>query len=198
MTTARSEGLVGCTRCLRTSPLGTTRCPTCGNPLHQRHPHSLQATWAYLLTAVLCYVPANTLPIMETTQLGSSTASNIIGGVRVLWSIGSYPTAAIIFVASVVIPIAKILAIGWLAWRTGAAGAVPAQRHSQLFMVVEAIGTWSMIDVFVVALLVALVRFTGLLTIDPGPAALAFCGMVIFTLLAARAYDTRLMWDRST
>ncbi len=197
MKTAASAGLVACLRCTRTWPAETQRCGLCDKRLHPRIPHSLQATTALLLTAVVCYLPANLLPIMQTTQLGQTQSNTIIGGVLVLWEYGAYPTALVIFTASVVIPVAKLLALGWLSWNTARRENVPADRHSALFRTVELIGSWSMVDVFVVALLVALVRMSGILTIAPGPAALAFCGLVVFTMLAARAFDPRLLWDRA-
>ncbi len=198
MKTASSEGLVACVRCTRAWPAPEQHCLLCGKALHPRKPHSLQATWAFLITAVVCYFPANFLPIMHTTRLGQVQDNTILGGVLVLWEYGAYPTALVIFVASVIIPVAKILALVWLSWSAAHSEEVPADRHGLLFNTVELVGSWSMVDVFVVALLVALVRFSGILTIAPGGAALAFCGMVIFTMLAARAFDPRLLWDKAT
>ena len=197
MNTASAAGLVACVRCTQVWDHKETHCGLCGHRLHSRKPNSVQATWALLITAVLCYFPANLLPIMETTQFGQTKSSTILGGVRVLWELGAFPAAMVIFVASVLIPIAKILALGWLSYAVARFEQVPADRHSVLFRVVELIGSWSMVDVFVVALLVALVKFTGILTIAPGPAALAFCGLVVFTMLAAHAFDARLLWDRA-
>ncbi len=157
----------------------------------------MQTTWAYLMTALVCYLPANTLPIMSTLQFGRENESTILGGVLLLWDYGSYPTALVIFFASVLIPLAKLMVLAWLSLSVSFRERLPASTHGALYKIVDSIGTWSMVDVFVVALLVALVRFTGILTITPGPAALAFCGLVVFTLLAAHYFDTRLLWDRA-
>ena len=194
---AGEEGLVACLRCTTVWPREASHCGVCGRGLRPRKLHSVQASVALLITAVVCYIPANVLPIMHTTQLGQSTANTILGGVLVLWDIGAYPTALVIFIASVIIPVAKIMALAWLNWSVVRAETLPADRHHVLFRVVETIGSWSMVDVFVVTLLVALVRFTGLLSITPGPAALAFCGLVVFTMLAALAFDPRLLWDKA-
>ncbi len=196
MNRAIEQGYQCCLRCTRLWPREATACKLCGKPLHSRTPKSIQATTAHLITAILCYFPANFLPIMQTTQLGQVKDSTILGGVIVLWELGAYPTAAVIFAASVMIPIAKIFALGWLCWSARFGSPQPAEPQTRLYRTIETIGSWSMIDVFVVAMLVALVQFGGLLTIAPGPAALAFCGMVVFTMFAAHAFDSRLLWDR--
>ncbi len=173
------------------------RCDLCGNRLHTRQPHSLQKTLALSLTAVVLYFPASILPIMETARFGGTTRSTIIEGVWLLWQHGSYPTAVIIFVASVIVPVAKILALLWLSWTVFRQSPYRLNERERLYGITEFVGRWSMVDVFVVALLVALVQITGIMTIAPGPAALAFCAVVIFTMLAAQAFDARLIWDHA-
>jgi paraquat-inducible protein A len=163
--------------------------------LHLRKTDSIARTLALIATAALLYIPANVLPIMTTEQLGSSIDSTIMGGVVVLMHHGDYPIAAVIFIASVLIPIGKLLALTWLCWTTMRSGASHQQR-TRLFKATELVGKWSMTDVFVVAILVALIHLGGLLVIRPGPAALAFGGVVVVTMTAAHCFDPRLIWDQ--
>ncbi|MCC2616084.1 paraquat-inducible protein A [Aestuariibacter halophilus] len=156
--------------------------------------HSVQTTWALLLTALFLYIPANTLPIMHTRVLGQDEPSTILGGVVTLWKMGSYPIALVIFVASVLVPIAKLIVLAWLNY-TVQNGSTGWQRERILgYRITEFIGRWSMVDVFVVALLVSLVQLGNSMSVLPGPAALAFCGVVLFTMLAARSFDQRLIF----
>lgn len=194
---AAAAGLQSCLRCSTLAPAGDTQCDVCGRRLFMRRPQSLQLTLAFLLTAVVLYIPANLLPIMDTVEFGQSTSNTIIQGVLLLLHHGSYPTAAIIFVASVLVPVAKIIALLWLSFTVARRSPHNPHERERLYRVVEFVGRWSMVDVFVVALLVALVQVTGILSIAPGSAALAFCGMVVFTMLAADSFDSRLIWDHA-
>jgi paraquat-inducible protein A len=157
---------------------------------------SIQRTWALLATSVILYVPANVLPIMHTRLLGNEDPSTILGGVVLLWQMGSYPIAIVIFIASVFVPVGKLLILIWLNYsvQKGFDG-----KHSErifLYRVTEFIGRWSMVDVFVVAILVSLIQLGNTMSIYPGHAALAFCGVVILTMLAAMSFDSRLIWSR--
>ena len=195
--TARNAGLVACHVCGKLQPWAAgSACARCGSMLHQRKPESLQRSWAFLISALLLYLPAKRYPIMTTTTLGMPENSTIIGGVILLWQHGSYPVAAVVFIASVMIPIIKFLVIGSLLLlvRHGHSGKLG--QHTRLFRFIEYIGPWSMIDVFVVILLVALIQFGGIASAYPGPAAAAFAGMVIATMFSALFFDTRLLWDR--
>lgn len=192
---AASRGLATCHLCLKLAPVALHACPRCGSALHLRKPHSLERVVALLITAVVCYIPANILPIMVTNQLGSAEASTILGGVVLLWHHGSYPIAAVIFVASVFVPLAKMLILAWLVWSVARRQRTGARERTVLFRVTEFIGRWSMVDVFVVAILVALIQLGGILVIKPAAAALAFAVLVIVTILAAESFDSRLMWD---
>lgn len=156
---------------------------------------SIQQTWALLITSVILYIPANFLPIMYTRTLGQDEPSTIMGGIILLWKLGSYPIAIIIFIASVVVPIAKLIILIWL--NITVQRGFKGKSHSRIFWyrVTEFIGRWSMVDVFVVAILVSLIQLGNLMSIYPGPAAMAFCGVVISTMLAAMAFDTRLIWN---
>lgn len=158
---------------------------------------SIQTTWALLFTSVLLYIPANILPIMHTSVLGSDGSSTILGGVILLWKMGSYPIAIVIFIASVFVPVAKIIILCWLNYSVQA-----GQQHAHSekifwYRITEFVGRWSMIDVFVVAVLVSLIQLGNIMNILPGHAALAFCGVVIFTMLAAMSFDSRLIWYKS-
>jgi len=194
--TAAAEGLACCHVCFKVAPEALHRCPRCGAPLHLRKPDSLQRTVALIVTASLLYIPANLLPIMTTAQLGSSIDSTIIGGVILLAHHGDYPIAAVIFIASVLVPLSKLFALSWLCWSV--ARRQPSSHHerAQLYRATELVGKWSMTDVFVVAILVALIQLGGILLITPGAAALAFGGVVIVTMLAAHSFDPRLIWDQ--
>jgi len=192
---ARAQGLQGCHTCTSVWPIEARTCDVCGAHLHSGWGHSIQATWAWLITGMILYVPANVLPIMSTTVLGRTTENTIIGGVITLWEHGSYPVAAVIFVASVFVPIAKFLVLTWLCISVQLRSAKSQANKAQLYRITEFVGRWSMVDVFVVAILVALIRMGNIMTILPGAAALAFAAMVAATMFAAIAFDPRLIWQ---
>lgn len=201
--TARQAGLVGCHSCGRVHPMGTPRCGRCGAALHSRMPGSLQKVWAWLFAGIVVYVPANIYPMLLTTSFGATTENTIMGGAVELMHHGSYGVALIVFVASVLIPVGKFLAIGYLALVVDPGSRLGGRlrqgqdlhRRQRLFEVVEFIGRWSMIDVFVVAILSALVQLDFAATINPGIAAVSFSLSVAFTMLAALSFDPRLIWD---
>ena len=161
------------------------------------HGLRIQQTWALLLTSVILYIPANVLPIMHTRLLGQEEPSTILGGVILLWQSGSYPVATVIFVASVMVPVAKLLILSWLNYSIQKGFQGKNSERIFWYRVTEFIGRWSMIDVFVVAILVSLIQLGNTMRILPGSAALAFCGVVILTMLAAMTFDTRLIWHDS-
>ncbi|MFT6531849.1 MAG: paraquat-inducible protein A [Limimaricola cinnabarinus] len=195
--TARRAGLVACTRCTRVWPAETARCGRCGKALVSRDGHSLSRVWAWWVAGVLCYIPANLYPMLRTQVLFTVSEDTIVEGAIELATHGAPVVALIILIASVAIPMGKFAAIAWLAIsvRRGSR-AKPHARH-RLYEIVEYIGRWSMIDVFVVAILTALVQLNLAASIKPGPAALAFALSVIFTMLSAQAFDPRLIWDRA-
>ena len=194
--TAAAEGLACCHICCKLAPASLHRCPLCRAALHLRKPNSLQRTIALVMTASLLYVPANILPIMTTTQLGRPMDNTIVGGVILLIHHGSYPIAAVIFIASVLVPISKLLALSWLCWSVSRRHPTSHKERTRLYRATELVGKWSMTDVFVVAILVALIQLGGLLRITAGTAAIAFGGVVIVTILAAESFDPRLIWDQ--
>ena len=193
--TAREAGLVACTRCARAWPLGTAVCGRCGAKLVSRDENSLQRVWALWLVGLMCYFPANIYPMLVTRQLFNEDESTIIGGAVELAQHGSFGIAAIILVASVVIPLGKFWAIAFLAVSVRQKGGFASHRRLLMYEVVEYIGRWSMIDIFVVAILSALAQLKGLATISPGSAAFFFALSVIFTMLSAQAFDPRMIWD---
>ncbi len=185
-----------CHTCGALSPPGQTQqCSRCKSPLHLRVPNSIETTVALLVTSGILLVPANVLPIMYTEQLGRVTSNTIMGGVAALWSHGSYPIALVIFVASVLIPVAKIFVLLALCWSVSRRSRWQPGQRTVLYRLTEIVGRWSMVDVFVIAILVALIQLSGLLVIHPGGAGLAFAGAVVSTMLAAHSFDTRLIWD---
>ncbi|MCX2523947.1 paraquat-inducible protein A [Larsenimonas rhizosphaerae] len=196
--TGASQGMTGCTVCHAINDLGTgkkPRCRRCDERLHMRRPHSIQATMALLLTAVLLYIPAMLLPIMTVSTLGDRSPQTVIAGVLHLIGSGDWPIALIIFVASVVIPIAKIMALTWLCWKVYRPRPWRPHVRHRLYFMTEVIGRWSMIDVFVVALLVALVQLGAIMEVYPGAGVIAFASVVVITMMAAMRFDPRLLWD---
>ncbi|BFM14127.1 hypothetical protein R50073_03100 [Maricurvus nonylphenolicus] len=195
--TAAYKNLVSCHVCFKLADKQLHHCPRCGAAMHLRKNNSVERTMALLITACILYIPANVLPIMITDQLGQSEESTIIGGVVLLIQLGSIPIAAVIFIASVMVPLGKLIMLFYLCWSLKRGVPGTERQRTVFYRVTELMGKWSMIDVFVVAILVALVHLGGLLVIRPGIAAMAFAGVVIVTMIAAECFDPRLMWDQS-
>jgi paraquat-inducible protein A len=172
-------------------------CPRCGAALHTRKARSIERTWAFVVAAGLCYLPANLLPIMQVTSLGRAQADTILSGVVYLLRHGMWPLAIVVFTASVFVPLLKlVILVGLLVsvqlgsrWR-------PLDR-TRLYRITEAIGRWSMVDIFVVTILVALVHLGNLATVEARPGAVFFGAVVVLTMLAVESFDPRLIWDRS-
>ncbi|SAL44138.1 paraquat-inducible protein A [Caballeronia humi] len=197
--TAARAGLFTCHDCGLLSKAAPhahdARCPRCGAELHFRKPESLARTWAFLVAAIILYIPANTLPMMDTSSLFGAQKDTILSGVVYLWTSGSWPLAVVVFIASIAVPMLKILALIFLVVSAQArSGWQPTQR-TRIYRVVEFVGRWSMLDIYVVTLLVALVQFNALATIHAGPAAIAFGAVVVLTMFAAMSFDPRLIWD---
>jgi paraquat-inducible protein A len=193
--TARDAGLIGCTSCGRVHAAREKTCLRCGATLASRDTQSLQKVWAWWLAGVIAFVPANVYPMLKTATLGTETASTLLGGIVELLHHGSIGFAAIVFFASIVIPASKFLAIAYLALGINRPSRLTAHRRHQLYEVVEFVGRWSMIDVFVVAILTALVQLGSAASIHPGIAAVSFALSVAFTMLSAQSFDARLIWD---
>ncbi len=191
---AAVRGLARCHACSHVEPVEAGHCPRCHAPLHLRTARSLQHTVAFSIAAALLYLPANLLPVLRVeSSLAGTSQNTILSGVVQFWEDGDYPVALIIFTASVMIPILKLLAIATLCF--GARTGKWPRGMTRLYRATELIGRWSMVDVFVVAILVGVVQLGSVLTIEPGPGAFAFAGMVVLTMLAAHAFDPRLIWD---
>lgn len=196
--TASASGLLACHACGQLHrPAGAHRvsCRRCATPLHARKPDSVARTWALLIAAYVLFVPANVLPVMVSGSLFGAQSDTIMSGVVFLWVTGSWPLALIIFVASIAVPGAKLLALtGLLVSVQRRWDWAPLQR-ARLYRAVELVGRWSMVDIYVAAILAALVQFGGLMSVRPGPGAIAFGAVVVLTMFAAESFDPRLIWD---
>ena len=198
--TAAEAGFILCPTCeqlARGLPSMAHKCPRCGERIHLRKPHSLARTTAYLIAAAILYIPANLLPIMHTTTLVGGEDDTIMSGVIVLLKTGSWPLALLVFFASIMVPMLKLIALALLVWSVHRKWTSPPHGRLHLYRLVEFIGRWSMLDIYVLTVLVALVRMRGLATVEPRPGALAFGAVVVLTLLSARSFDPRLLWDRA-
>jgi paraquat-inducible protein A len=171
------------------------RCPRCGAHLHFRKPDSIARTWALVIAAVVLYVPANVLPIMDTSSLFGAQTDTIMSGVVYLWTSGSWPLAVVVFIASIAVPMLKIIALIFLVLTAQLRWRWLPQRRARIYRLVELVGRWSMLDIYVITILVALVQFSALATIQAGPGAVAFGSVVVLTMFAAMSFDPRLIWD---
>jgi paraquat-inducible protein A len=181
--------------CRETSTIAHPACPRCDAPLHRRKPDSLRRSWAFLIAAAVLYAPANALTIMHTKTLVYDQENTILGGIRVLWDDGSWDLALIVFIASICVPIFKIVALTLLLITAQRRSAWARRGRARLYRILEFVGQWSMLDIFVVALLVSLVDFQKLAEVRAGPGAIAFGAVVILTMLASMSFDPRLIWD---
>ena len=192
--------LLACSVCdLQSSPppdqSGGLACPRCGEPLHERKPYSVQRALSLLLAAAILYIPANLLPVMKVELLGRSETDTILQGVQALIAGGLWEIAALVFFASFLVPGLKILGLLYLAWTVRHPDPERLVLHTRLYRVIEQVGRWSMIDVFMTAVLVGLVQLGAIATILPGAGAVCFAAVVVLTLYAARAFDPRVLWD---
>jgi paraquat-inducible protein A len=196
---ARRAGLVACDACGRVETQVRTgdiqRCTRCGAELRVRKPDSIARTWACLIAAAILYIPANLLPVMHTSSLVGSQDDTIMSGVVYFWTSGDWPLAIIVFIASIFVPMMKLSILSLLAWTCQRGSTWRPNERATLFRLIERIGRWSMLDIFVITLTVALVRFQSLAVITAGPGALAFGTVVVLTMLATMQFDPRLIWD---
>jgi len=193
---AAANGLVNCTECGLVAGQQLTVCPRCNARLRQRYAYSLQMTLALLITALLLFIPANLLPMMVTEKLSQVDHTTILGGIVLLWEEGSEPIAVVVFVASVVVPVLKFIILFYLCFCAMFDSTLSEKSRVNLYRLTEFIGRWSMVDIFVVALLVALIQLDHLLNVQPGNGTIAFAGVVILTMFAAHAFDPRILWDK--
>jgi len=197
--TAMQEGLQSCEICALLSRPAPGEdeglCPRCGEELSFRKPASLQRTWAFLIAAAVCYLPANLLPVLTTTTAAGAESDTIMQGVVLLWSPTGWPLSLIVLVASIMIPSAKILALAYLLVTVQRGSIQNNAQRIRLYRTVEFIGRWSMVDVFVDTFTAALVQLQPLMAVAPAPGLFFFAAVVVLTMLAAESFDPRLIWD---
>jgi paraquat-inducible protein A len=197
--TAAQLGLMACDACQLLARPGSepeaTRCRRCGEELEFRRAGSIQKTWALVIAAAICYFPAMLLPVLNTTTFGSTEPDTILGGVAFLYTSGSWPLALVVLIASVMIPIGKLVALVYLLLTVQRGSVASNHERTRLYRLVEIIGRWSMLDVFVDTFTVAMVQLQPLMSVAPGPGVLFFAAVVVLTMLAAEVFDPRLIWD---
>jgi len=201
---AMQHGLQSCETCgLLSRPAPgdeDSRCPRCDELLAFRKHQSVQRTWAYLIAAAICYIPANVLPVLTTTTATGTETDTIMQGVVLLWTPKGWPLSVIVLVASIIIPSVKILALGYLLFtaQRGATIEDNNEQHVRLYRAIEFIGRWSMVDVFVDTFTAALIQLQPLMSVEPGPGLFFFAAVVVLTMLAVESFDPRLIWDATS
>lgn len=193
--TASQLGLSSCHTCGLVCKGQRGLCPCCHSALHGRKPDSLNRTWAYLLAAILFYIPANLLPMMKTRSLLGEQQDTLLSGILFLWQSGSWGLSIIVFIASVLVPLLKLFILLFLLLSLSQGRTWRPHQRLKLYVLLERVGRWSMLDIFVVALLVALVHLESLAVIEAGWGAAAFGAVVVLTMLASMSFDPRLIWD---
>jgi paraquat-inducible protein A len=200
---APTPAVIGCESCGLASlsqldedrPDLVQRCPRCGHALHLVKPFAVQRTWACVVAAAILYIPANSLPVLETTSALQYEEHTLLGGIHELWVDGSWALAVIVFIASIAVPVLKIGVLGLLAWTVRYAPSWRRHERARLYRLIEVVGHWSMLDVYVVVLLAATVRFGPLASVNVGPGLLSFAAVVVLTLLATWSFDPRMIWQ---
>lgn len=195
--TAAAAALVACHACGRLSPAhaGAASCARCGAPLHARKPDSLNRTTALVAAAAIFYIPANYLPVLTVKRFGQGEPSTILGGVQELIASGMWSLALLVLFASILVPMFKIGVLTWLIWSVRRRSRWRARDRTLMYRLTETVGRWSMIDMFMTSILVALVKLGVVATIEAGPGATFFAAVVVITMLAASSFDPRLIWD---
>jgi paraquat-inducible protein A len=200
--TAIALGLQGCEVCrLVSRPASGAEegtCPRCGREVSFRKSASIQRTWAFVIAATVCYVPANVLPVLTTITASGRDSDTIMQGVVLLWSPTGWPLSLIVLIASIMIPSAKIVALAYLLISVQRGSIRSNVQRVRLYRTVELIGRWSMVDVFVDTFTAALVQLQPLMSVEPGPGLFFFAAVVVLTMLAAESFDPRLIWDAAS
>jgi len=200
-TTAAQASLISCHACHQLSRIPavlTNRdaiCPRCEAHIHVRKPNSISRTWALLIAAYILYVPANLLPVMTVISFGKGEADTILSGVEALIHAGMWPIALLVFFASIIVPVTKLLSLTYLLLSVHYKSQWRPRERTVLYRITEVIGRWSMIDIFMISILIALVKLEAVATIEPGMGAISFAAVVIITMFAAMGFDPRLIWD---
>ena len=201
-TTAAQASLMSCHACHQLSriPAGFTKgeaiCPRCEAHIHLRKPNSISRTWALLIAAYILYIPANLLPVMTVISFGKGNPDTILSGVKELIHAGMWPIALLVFFASIMVPVTKLLALTYLLLSVQLKSKWRPQERTVLYRITEVVGRWSMIDIFMISILIALVKLEAVATIEPGMGAISFAAVVIITMFAAMGFDPRLIWDK--
>ena len=199
--TARNASQISCHNCSLLSRIPPQQadakliCPRCASTLHQRKPHSIGRTWALILAALIFYIPANVLPVTTSVSFGWVRSDTIMSGVIYFVKTNMWPIALIIFIASIIVPILKLIILAFLLITVQRKSSWRPKDRTRLYRMTEIIGRWSMLDIFVVTIMVALVDLGTLATIKAGPGAVFFAAVVVITMLAAMSFDPRLIWD---
>ena len=199
--TAKQASMISCQSCHFVSRIPEAQrdaeltCPRCSTRMHQRKPDSLARSWALVIAAIIFYIPANVLPISVTTALGSAEGDTIISGVIYFIQSGSWPIALVIFVASIFVPVLKIMILIFLLVSVQVKSKWRPLDRTRLYRIIEVIGKWSMVDIFVITIMAALIKLGALADFEAGPAAVYFAAVVVLTILAAMSFDPRLIWD---
>ena len=199
--TAKQASMISCQSCHLVCKIPETvknpemTCPRCGTRMQRRRPDSISRTWAFVITAIVFYIPANVLPISVTTSLGSAEGDTIMSGVIYFIQSGSWPIALVIFVASIFVPVIKISILLFLLVSVQIKSKWRPLDRTRLYRIIEAIGKWSMVDIFVITIMAALIKLGALADFEAGPAAVYFAAVVVLTILAAMSFDPRLIWD---
>ena len=200
-TTAAQVALISCHACHQLSRIPavlTNRdaiCPRCEAHIHVRKPNSISRTWALLIAAYILYVPANLLPVMTVISFGKGEADTILSGVEALIHAGMWPIALLVFFASIIVPVTKLLSLTYLLLSVHYKSQWRPRERTVLYRITEVIGRWSMIDIFMISILIALVKLEAVATIEPGMGAISFAAVVIITMFAAMGFDPRFIWD---
>jgi paraquat-inducible protein A len=200
--TTRNAGLASCEVCRLVSRVASSEepgfCRRCGEKLEIRRRASIETTWSLLLAAAICYIPANLLPVLDTSTPAGSEGDTILGGVAFLYTSGSWPLALLVLIASVMIPLGKLVSIAYLLITIQRGSVKSSHERTRLYRMLVFIGRWSMLDVFVDTFTVSLVQLQPLMSVAPGPGVLFFAAVVVLTMLAAESFDPRLIWDSAT
>jgi len=197
---AQDHGVAGCHTCglaIKMQDHYHVTCPRCGCEVHYRKKNSISRAWAFLLASLIMYIPANTEPMMRTISLGKEEGDTIISGVIYFMTSGDWPLALVIFSASIMLPLLKMIAIAYILITVQRGASHRKHERTRLFKLAEILGKWSMLDVFVVGLMATLIQLGQLTTIVPGVACMAFASVVILTMFAEMAFDPKLIWDQT-
>jgi paraquat-inducible protein A len=189
---------IGCATCqLVSRGRDGALCPRCGFALHRRKPNSIIRAWALVIAALILYIPANVYPVLTVIQFGAGQPSTILEGVQELMDVGQWPLALLVFLASIAVPVLKLISLILLLTTTMARLRTRRRDRAVLYRIIDAVGRWSMIDIFMESILVALVQFGAVVSVSPGVGAIAFAAVVILTMFASHSFDPRLIWDRA-